>query len=143
MMHSVSMIRLLNYSTNFICGSRSTTATDAPFFVVLSVRKEKEEKNPLWAVCVSGHTGSPNPFGRGVLLYRFEADFSWEAGILTLRTIRRQFTPCFAFLNFAAKSATSAFLTTRRMNIIVLMSSPRADAAVPAERDERGGDSLV
>ncbi|GBP10096.1 hypothetical protein EVAR_59542_1 [Eumeta japonica] len=44
--------------------------------------------------------------------------------------ILRRSTPCFTLLNFAARSATSALLTTWRMDIVVLISSPRADAAV-------------
>ncbi|GBP87161.1 hypothetical protein EVAR_62630_1 [Eumeta japonica] len=57
--------------------------------------------------------------------------------------ILRRSTPCFAFLNLAARSETSALLTTWRMDIIVVMSSPSTDAAVPAQRDVNGGDSLV
>ncbi|GBP78959.1 hypothetical protein EVAR_57835_1 [Eumeta japonica] len=57
--------------------------------------------------------------------------------------ILRRSTPCFAFLNLAARSETSALLTTWRMYIIVVMSSPSADAAASALRDVSGGDSLV
>ncbi|GBP03519.1 hypothetical protein EVAR_101850_1 [Eumeta japonica] len=51
------------------------------------------------------------------------------------KIIFRLSSPCFAFLNLAAKSATSALLTTCSTDIIVPMSSTSADAAdaaVPA-----------
>ncbi|GBP44054.1 hypothetical protein EVAR_85208_1 [Eumeta japonica] len=50
------------------------------------------------------------------------------------RMIWRRSTPCFALLNIAAISVTSALLTTWRMDIMVFMSSPRADAAAPVHR---------
>ncbi|GBP36988.1 hypothetical protein EVAR_96982_1 [Eumeta japonica] len=64
MMDSVSMFRLVYYSTSFTSGGRSTPVTNALFFVVLPMRKEeKKEKNPLWAVRVPRHTGVSDSHG--------------------------------------------------------------------------------